>query len=126
MKNLNSRTRACRASWNYLSQTGGAHHQLQLTYWMSMLQHLDDREVFVTLNPAREPQSILRDLSYRHPLFTLQTLAATRALKDMQGADNLWLAGAYLGNGFHEDGLRSGEHAARRIARADAALTQAV
>ena len=34
--------------------------------------------------------------------------AAVRGLKRIQGQDGLWIAGAWMGRGFHEDGLKSG------------------
>ena len=38
--------------------------------------------------------------------------AACRSLERIQGDRGLWLAGAWLGSGFHEDGLKSGLRAA--------------
>ena len=35
-----------------------------------------------------------------------------RGLKRIQGRDGLWIAGAWMGRGFHEDGLKSGLSAA--------------
>ncbi|MEO0714855.1 MAG: NAD/FAD-binding protein, partial [Pseudomonadota bacterium] len=37
---------------------------------------------------------------------------AVRALSRKQGELGLWLAGAWMGHGFHEDGLKSGLSAA--------------
>ena len=33
----------------------------------------------------------------------------------MQGKDNLWFCGAYLGYGFHEDGIKSGIQVAEKL-----------
>ena len=35
-----------------------------------------------------------------------------RGLNRIQGKDNLWFSGAWMGRGFHEDGLKSGLSAA--------------
>ena len=35
-----------------------------------------------------------------------------RSIKRLQGQDGLWFAGAWMGHGFHEDGLKSGLAAA--------------
>jgi predicted NAD/FAD-binding protein len=64
----------------------------------------------VTLNPAEPPDPALtwRTFSFDHPQFDLAALAATREIKRLQGDRGLWFAGAWLGHGFHEDGLKSG------------------
>jgi predicted NAD/FAD-binding protein len=43
-----------------------------------------------------------------HPQFTPATTEAQADMADIQGVDGLWYAGAWMGHGFHEDGLRSG------------------
>ena len=52
---------------------------------------------------------------FEHPLFTPDSLAAQRELPSLGGIRRTWFAGAHHGNGFHEDGLASGVHAARSI-----------
>jgi predicted NAD/FAD-binding protein len=47
-----------------------------------------------------------------HPLYTVDSIAAQSALPALSGG-RTYFAGAYHGNGFHEDGLASGLQAAR-------------
>ena len=62
---------------------------------------------------ATSPRSTSSSAStFEHPLFTVDALAAQRELPRLAGARRTWFAGAYHGNGFHEDGLASGVRAA--------------
>lgn len=98
------------SSWNYLSESGASEDDaLCVTYWMNRLQQLPTQEdIFVTLNPMREPETIIKSIDYQHPLFNSAALAAQGRLSQIQGARNTWFCGAYFGHGFHEDGLQSG------------------
>jgi predicted NAD/FAD-binding protein len=99
------------ASWNYLRRAGMAEGTVAVTYWMNVLQGLDPaRPVFVTLNPPTAPKADLTfaSLTYSHPQFDRPALAAQKALKANQGQNRTYFAGAWLGYGFHEDGLRAG------------------
>ena len=98
------------ASWNVL---GGQSTEADicLTYWMNRLQRLPDRcPLFVTLNPADPPpaEHVFDEVVFDHPQFDGAAYAAVRSLERRQGRDGLWFAGAWLGCGFHEDGLKSG------------------
>jgi predicted NAD/FAD-binding protein len=42
---------------------------------------------------------------------------AQARMKEIQGANNTWFAGAYLRNGFHEDGFASAVRVARDVER---------
>ncbi|MDJ0922305.1 MAG: FAD-dependent oxidoreductase [Henriciella sp.] len=100
--------KAAWASWNVLKQDGP---DICLTYWMNRLQNLpNDCPLFVTLNPEKPPAEhlIFARMSKAHPQFDAPAEAAVRALKRDQGRHNIWLAGAWMGSGFHEDGLKSG------------------
>lgn len=100
--------RAAWASWNVIRQD---QPEVCLTYWMNRLQNLPRRRpVFVTLNPKTPPRPELTFAQMRkaHPQFDGAAEAAVRSLKRCQGNDHIWLAGAWMGSGFHEDGLKSG------------------
>lgn len=100
--------RAAWASWNVLGEQSGE-SAICLTYWMNRLQDLpDDKPLFVTLNPEDEPQSVFKTVEFDHPQFDAAAEAAKRSLQRLQGKDGVWFAGAWLGSGFHEDGLKSG------------------
>lgn len=100
--------RAVWSSWNLIG-TADAAEPPCVTYWMNRLQNLPTRTpVFVTLNPARAPDAVWRSERYAHPVFDRATLVAQRRLWTMQGETGLWFAGAWLGSGFHEDGLQAG------------------
>ncbi len=100
--------KAAWASWNVLKQANG---DICLTYWMNRLQSIDPRKpVFITLNPetAPAPELTFHKYSFDHPQFDTAAEAAVRSLKRIQGQQGLWFAGAWMGRGFHEDGLKSG------------------
>ncbi|MGA1342185.1 MAG: NAD(P)/FAD-dependent oxidoreductase [Hyphomonas sp.] len=104
--------KAAWASWNVLKQANG---DICLTYWMNKLQNLDPgRPVFITLNPETAPDERLtfHKYAFDHPQFDAAAEAAVRSLKRIQGQNRLWFAGAWMGRGFHEDGLKSGLSAA--------------
>ncbi len=100
--------RAAWASWNVLKQANG---DICLTYWMNKLQGIDPaRPVFITLNPETPPRDDLtfHTYNFEHPQFDRAAEAAVRGLKRLQGKSGLWFAGAWMGRGFHEDGLKAG------------------
>lgn len=109
------RTRA-RAAWCYLREAGSP--DAAVTYDMNRLQHIpSDKPLFVTLNPVRQPDPELTfgRFQYDHPQFTSPGMAAQRIFNRIQGVRRTWFAGAWLGYGFHEDGLRAGLRAALRL-----------
>ena len=103
------RRRAAWASWNYL-MTSESQESASLTYHLNRLQRLEeDREYLVSLNPETEPvpESVIRRMSYRHPIYTRQSVETQRELSRINGRSRTHFCGAYFGNGFHEDGLAS-------------------
>ena len=71
----------------------------------------------VSLNEVEriEPATVLARMSYEHPVYTLDAVRARDELLAADGERRTHYAGAYLGAGFHEDGLRSGYEAAARL-----------
>ncbi len=105
---LMPKRRSAWASWNVLKQ---GKDDICLSYWMNRLQGIDPRcPLFITLNPETPPREDLTFASFTldHPQFDAAAEAAVRAIARQQGGDGLWFAGAWMGSGFHEDGLKSG------------------
>lgn len=109
---LMPKRRAAWASWNYVERRGGMNKSgPAVSYWMNSLQPLPtDVPVIVTLNPDRDinPSKVFGTFDYEHPVFDQAALAAKTKVWDIQGASRMWFAGAYLGDGFHEDGIQAG------------------
>lgn len=102
--------RAAWASWTYTEEPRRPTDAIPLTYWMNSLQPwLKGEEVFVTLNTEREidPALIWDETVLHHPVYDLEALAAQEAARAMNGTNRTWFCGAWMKNGFHEDGLAS-------------------
>lgn len=104
------RRRKCWASWCYTEGPGTAPDRIGLNYWMNSLQPIpDDDPMFVTLNatrPIRE-ELIYDEATFRHPVYDLPALEAQRAIRRFNGSNRTWFCGAWMRNGFHEDGFAS-------------------
>ncbi len=110
------RRRAARASWNY--HLDGAPGGTRLTYWMNNLQSIEsDTDFCVTLNRSDriDPEKVIEAVSYSHPVFTPEGVAAQRRHAEVSGVDRTHYCGAYWGWGFHEDGLVSADRVVERI-----------
>ena len=110
------RSRRAWAAWNYhrLPQDGGP---VALTYNMNILQRLDTlRPLLVTLNRADgiRPASVLRRMTYHHPLFTPAAVNAQSRQGELD-SDRTFYCGAYWRFGFHEDGVWSAMEALRHF-----------
>lgn len=112
------RRRACWSSWVYRDDALQANRAVGVTYWMNRLQSLpDDDPLFVSLNPgaAIDPALIYDEVTFRHPVFDQAAIDAQARLRAMQGSRQTWFAGAWLRNGFHEDGFASAARIARQL-----------
>lgn len=115
---LMPKRRAAWSSWNYCEARDKTSEAIDLTYWMNCLQPIPEAlPLFVTLNTTR---AIREDLVHdsvilRHPVYDAGMLAAQRAVAGFNGARDTWFCGAWMRNGFHEDGLASAEAVADGI-----------
>ncbi|MCF7984935.1 MAG: FAD-dependent oxidoreductase [Thiohalocapsa sp.] len=116
---LMPKRRAVWASWNYLARLGhDGERAVSVSYWMNRLQGLDtERDYLVTLNPLVEPdpEQVIAEMTYDHPVFDQAAMTAQQSLPELQGADRLWYCGSYFGYGFHEDALRAAVQTSRLL-----------
>jgi len=94
-----------------------------LTYNMNILQGIESATTFcVTLNAneAIDPARVVDTFNYSHPVFSLESIDAVQRIEDFNGTNRTWFAGAWLGNGFHEDGVSAGRRVAEAIDRLSA------
>lgn len=107
------------AAWNYeRAALGGAEPAVCLHYLINRLQPLPfTTPVIVSLNPITppDPDKVLQQLDYEHPVFDHAAIAAQGELPRLQGQQRTWFCGAWCGYGFHEDGLQSGLSVARQL-----------
>jgi predicted NAD/FAD-binding protein len=109
-ENLMPRRRRVWSSWNYAEPAGRRGERIDLTYWMNSLQPIPkDDPLFVTLNTTRpiRAELIHDSVTFHHPVFDLAALAAQDVIAAINGTNHTWFCGAWMRNGFHEDGLAS-------------------
>lgn len=98
------------SSWSYVETGKDADAPIDLSYWMNSLQPIPhDDPIFVTLNreaPIRD-ELIYDETVFRHPVYDAAALAAQDTIRAINGANRTWFCGAWMKNGFHEDGLAS-------------------
>ena len=103
------------SSWNYISTKN---NNVCVTYWMNLLQNLESKQdIFVTLNPEIPPEQgkIFKKILYEHPIFNNEAISSQKKIN--QNNKDIWFCGAYMGYGFHEDGIKSGLDIAERITK---------
>ncbi len=107
---LMPKSRKVWSSWSYVEPKGGAGTKIDLTYWMNSLQPIpQDDPLFVTLNAnSAINDRLVHDVhTFHHPVFDVAALAAQQTIRAMNGTQSTWFCGAWMRNGFHEDGFAS-------------------
>ena len=111
------RRRRAWASWNS-RRVAGDRRRVCVTYHMNRLQGLVTREDYcVSLNAEEllDPSRVLARMTYHHPRYTREAIAAQRRWDRISGVHRAHFCGAYWGYGFHEDGLNSALRVAARL-----------
>ncbi|WP_295885737.1 NAD(P)/FAD-dependent oxidoreductase [uncultured Thiohalocapsa sp.] len=107
------------SAWNYLAgEASDGAAAVSVTYWMNKLQGLEThRNYLLSLNPLADPdpQQVIAEMTYDHPVFDQAAMDAQRALPRLQGTDRVYFCGSYHGFGFHEDALRAAVDVAGRL-----------
>ena len=108
------------AAWNYerSAAPGTDDARVCLHYLLNRLQPLPwAQPVLVSLNPVRPiaQEKIIGEYDYAHPVFDLAAVAAQADMPALQGRNGRYYAGAWMGYGFHEDGLKAGLAAAAKL-----------
>ncbi len=109
------------AAWNYEAAATPETPQVCLHYLINKLQPLPvSTPVIVSLNPQRpiDGARIVGEYEYAHPVFDLAAIRAQKRMAALQGRHHTFFAGAWMGYGFHEDGLQAGQRAARELVMA--------
>lgn len=106
------RNRRCWSSWNAtLMPQASPEDPVEVTYNMNILQQLDSPRTWcVTLNARTpiDPQAIHHRTELFHPVFTPDGITLRDKLAPLvNGRNKVWFCGAWLRNGFHEDGVVS-------------------
>ncbi|MEL7301677.1 MAG: FAD-dependent oxidoreductase [Pseudomonadota bacterium] len=103
-----AKRKAVWSAWNYTESAES--DVIDLTYWINRLQNIPGpTDYFVTLNSQKAiREELIHDTyTFRHPVFDTAALEAQEAVRRFNGANNTWFCGAWMKNGFHEDGISS-------------------
>ena len=107
---LMPRRKAAWSSWVYTEAPGQSPDKIGLTYWMNSLQPIPKEDpLFVTLNGTRNIREdlIYDQVTFSHPIYDLAALQAQADIRELNGTNRTWFCGAWMRNGFHEDGFAS-------------------
>ncbi len=98
------------ASWNYYLPKVQL-ERVAVTYHMNILQGLTAPETFlVSLNMDHliDPKKVIKKIPYTHPVYNKEAMAAQKNWDKVSLiSTRTHFCGAYWGNGFHEDGVKS-------------------
>lgn len=115
-------TRPNWASWNYRIEESPRNTLLATThYWMNSLQDVSrERDYFITIDSSDtlSPGSIIKQVEYEHPVFSVDSLKAQRRLEEFnqdRTDRRVLLCGSYFKYGFHEDAFASAVNVSQRL-----------
>ena len=99
------------SSWNYRIEPKNGEVKTSTIYYMNSLQQVsENQDYFVSIDDPGNinPQKIINEIDYHHPLFDLDAVKAQDKLHELnlQG-NNTYFCGSYFKYGFHEDAFTS-------------------
>ena len=98
------------ASWNYYLPKV-QQDRVAVTYHMNILQGIKAPEVFlVSLNMDHliDPKKVIKKIKYSHPVYNQSAVESQKKWSTISNLESrTHFCGAYWGNGFHEDGVKS-------------------
>ena len=106
------------SAWNYSISENNGNIAASTIYYMNTLQNIsDDNDYFVSINHQGtiDEKTILREFTYHHPLFTVESLKAQKQLDRINESGPIYFCGSYFKYGFHEDALTSGLNIAHKL-----------
>ena len=124
---LMPRNRRAWSSWNVHLDDEGADGAC-ITYWVNSLTPLPtSTNYFVTLNRthAIDPRLVVQTINYAHPVFGVESIAKQARHEELVDHRGVSYCGAYLRNGFHEDGVVSALRVVRRLGATGAGAARA-
>lgn len=108
---LMPKTKLAWSSWNYRLDTNADGTSKSSTiYYMNSLQNVSKkRDYFISIDDPGtvNPGSILKEIDYTHPVFSLGAITAQRELSLINKEGPLYFCGSYFKYGFHEDAFTS-------------------
>jgi predicted NAD/FAD-binding protein len=116
------KTRRAWASWNYYNPVEPS-ESATVTYNMNILQSLESEKVFcVTLNDRNRirDENVIGSWQYYHPTFNVKRSEMQGRHDELLNVKSTSFCGAYWGNGFHEDGVRSAMSVAEKLQKVTA------
>ncbi len=103
--------RSAWSSWNYRAEMDSKGRLAASTiYYMNSLQEVSDKkDYFVSINDPQKirPDRIIQTITYEHPCFTVEAIAAQKRLGELNSEGPTYFCGSYFKYGFHEDALVS-------------------
>jgi len=118
------RNRSAWAAWNYhdfsSADSKSAGSRVSLT--ANLNNHYPENvaitgPILTTLNPYRLPDPALTQgvFYHSHPIYDNAAIKAQKEMNLIQGVRGIHFAGAWMGYGFHEDGLGSAVKVSQRM-----------
>jgi cyclopropane-fatty-acyl-phospholipid synthase len=108
------------SSWNYTSDPDNSNYRC--TYWMKPLQNTKDNKLFATMhNVEFKPnyKEKIFEWNTDHPHYDENTPKCIECIQNYNYRESIksgvWFCGAYMGYGFHEDGIVSAKRVVENI-----------